>query len=74
MTDFVPLRVYPSCHFDIKRNLRVIESPATARAWWVAPFLGLKPGPLARSPGGAVGPVLDLVQIVLCAAIPEIML
>lgn len=22
MTDFVPLRVYPSYHFDIKRNLR----------------------------------------------------
>src|SRR5207248_4984844 len=31
-----------------------------------------KPGALVHSPGGAVGPVLDLVQIFLCAALPEI--
>jgi hypothetical protein len=28
--------------------------------------LGPKPGALVHSPGGAVGPVLDLVQIFLC--------
>src|SRR5260221_13895651 len=33
-----------------------------------------KPGTLVHSPGGAVGPVLDLVQIFLCAALPEIVL
>src|SRR5215831_8284333 len=32
--------------------------------------LGLKPGTLVHSPGGAVGPVLDLVQIFLCRALP----
>src|SRR5207253_8179566 len=36
--------------------------------------LGPKPGTLIHSPGGAVGPVLDLVQIFLCGALPEIML
>jgi hypothetical protein len=36
--------------------------------------LGAKPGTLVHSPGGAVGPVLDLVQIFLCAALPEIVL
>ena len=29
--------------------------------------LGPKPGALVHSPGGAVGPVLDLVQIGVCA-------
>src|SRR5205807_10182741 len=33
-----------------------------------------KPGTLVHSPGGAVGPVLDLVQIFLCGALPEIVL
>src|SRR5438105_7445466 len=37
-------------------------------------ILGPKPGTLVHSPGGAVGPVLDLVQIGLCAALPEIVL
>jgi hypothetical protein len=36
--------------------------------------VGPKPGTLVHSPGGAVGPVLDLVQIFLCAALPEIVL
>jgi hypothetical protein len=36
--------------------------------------LGPKPGALVHPLGGAVGPVLDLVQIFLCAALPEIML
>src|SRR6516165_837869 len=36
--------------------------------------VGPKPGTLAHSPGGAVGPVLDLVQIFLGAALPEIVL
>ena len=36
--------------------------------------LGPKPGTLVHSPGGAVGPVLDLVQIFLCGALPEIVL
>src|SRR4029077_9088925 len=36
--------------------------------------LGRKPGTLVHSPGGAVGPVLDLVQIFLCAALPEVVL
>src|SRR5438477_1382929 len=36
--------------------------------------LGSKPGALVHSPGGAVGPVLDLVQIFLSAALPEIVL
>ena len=35
---------------------------------------GPEPGPLVHPPGGAVGPVLDLVQIFLCAALPEIVL
>src|SRR6266704_3576325 len=34
--------------------------------------VGRKPGTLVHSPGGAVGPVLDLVQIFLCGALPEI--
>jgi hypothetical protein len=33
-----------------------------------------EPGTLIHSPGGAVGPFLDLVQIFLCAALPEIVL
>src|SRR5207244_6059271 len=33
--------------------------------------LGPKPGALVHSPGGAVGPVLDLGQISLCGALPE---
>ena len=36
--------------------------------------LGPKPGTLVHSPGGAVGPVLDLVQIGLCGALPEVVL
>src|SRR5256885_10571230 len=36
--------------------------------------LGPKSGTLIHSAGGAVGPVLDLVQIFLCAALPEIVL
>src|ERR1700751_3260996 len=36
--------------------------------------VGPEPGTLVHSSGGAVGPVLDLVQIFLCAALPEIML
>ena len=36
--------------------------------------LGPQPGALVHSPGGAVGPVLDLVQIFLCAALPEVVL
>ena len=36
--------------------------------------LGPEPGTLVHSPGGAVGPVLDLVQIFLGAALPETML
>src|SRR5262245_57393381 len=36
--------------------------------------LGPKPGALVHSPGGAVGPVLDLLQISLRAALPEIVL
>ena len=36
--------------------------------------LGAKLGTLVRSPGGAVGPVLDLVQIGLCGALPEVVL
>src|SRR6516162_7429319 len=36
--------------------------------------LGPKPGAPIHSPGGAVDPVLDLVQIFLCAALPEIVL
>jgi hypothetical protein len=36
--------------------------------------LGAKPGTLVHSPGGAVGPVLDLVQIGLCGALPEVVL
>ena len=35
---------------------------------------GPEPGALVHSPGGAVGPVLDLVQIFLGAALPEIVL
>src|SRR5215831_199217 len=35
---------------------------------------GPKPGALVHSPGGAVGPVLDLVQIALCGALPEVVL
>src|SRR3954453_21423678 len=35
---------------------------------------GPEPGDLVHSPGGAVGPVLDLVQIFLGAALPEIVL
>src|SRR5436189_1285246 len=35
---------------------------------------GPQPGALVHSPGGAVGPVLDLVQIFLCGALPEIVL
>src|SRR5437899_9738499 len=31
-----------------------------------------EPGTLVHSPGGAVGPILDLVQIFLCSALPEI--
>src|SRR6516162_9950791 len=34
--------------------------------------LGPQPGALVHPLGGAVGPVLDLVQIFLCAALPEI--
>ena len=37
-------------------------------------ILGPKPGALVHSPRGAVGPVLDLVQIFLCAALPEVVL
>ena len=33
-----------------------------------------KPGTLVYSPGGAVGPALDLVQIFLCGALPEVVL
>src|SRR6516225_3112010 len=36
--------------------------------------LGPKPRTLVHSPGGAVGPVLDLVQIFLCGALPEVVL
>src|SRR4029079_3874359 len=36
--------------------------------------LGPETGALVHSPGGAVGPVLDLVQIFLCAALPEAVL
>jgi hypothetical protein len=36
--------------------------------------LGPKPGTLVHSPGSAVGPVLDLVQIGLCGALPEVVL
>src|SRR5439155_3699431 len=36
--------------------------------------LGPKPGALVHSPGGAVGPILDLVQIFLGGALPEIVL
>src|ERR1700757_4607723 len=36
--------------------------------------VGPKPGALVHPLGGAVGPVLDLVQIFLCAALPEIVL
>src|SRR5262249_10583464 len=36
--------------------------------------LGPKPGSFVHPPSGAVGPVLDLVQIFLCAALPEIVL
>ena len=36
--------------------------------------LGPKPGTLVHSAGGAVGPVLDLVQIGLCGALPEVVL
>jgi len=36
--------------------------------------LGPKPGALVRPPGGAVGPVLDLVQIGLRGALPEAVL
>src|ERR1043166_1466495 len=36
--------------------------------------LGAKPGTLVHSPGGAVGPVLDLVQIGLCGALSEVVL
>src|SRR5580700_7187346 len=36
--------------------------------------LGPKPGTLVHSPGGAVGQVLDLVHIFLCAALPEVVL
>ena len=34
----------------------------------------LSPGALVHSPGGAVGPVLDLLQIGLCGALPEVVL
>ena len=37
-------------------------------------IVGPKPGALVHSPGGAVGPVLDLVQIGLCGALPEVVL
>src|SRR5437899_3771312 len=33
-----------------------------------------KPGTFVHSPGGAVGPVLDLVQIFLCGPLPEVVL
>src|ERR1051326_568312 len=36
--------------------------------------IGPKPGTLVHSPGGAVGPVLDLVQIGLCGALFEVVL
>jgi hypothetical protein len=36
--------------------------------------LGPEPGTLVHSPGGAAGPVLDLVQIGLRGALPEIVL
>src|SRR6516225_8234649 len=36
--------------------------------------VGPKPGTLVHSPGGAVGPVLDLVQIFLRGALPEVVL
>ena len=36
--------------------------------------VGPEPGTLVHSPGGAVGPVLDLVQIFLCGALPEVVL
>jgi hypothetical protein len=36
--------------------------------------IGPKPGALVHPPGGAVGPVLDLIQIFLCGALPEIVL
>ena len=34
--------------------------------------LGPKPGAFVHSPGGTVGPVLDLFQIGLCGALPEV--
>src|SRR5205823_13248827 len=36
--------------------------------------LGPEPGTLVHPAGGAVGPVLDLGQIFLCGALPEIVL
>ena len=36
--------------------------------------VGPEPGTLVHSPGGAVGPVLDLVQIGLFGALPEVVL
>jgi hypothetical protein len=36
--------------------------------------VGANPGTLIHSAGGAVGPVLDLVQIFLNGALPEIVL
>jgi hypothetical protein len=36
--------------------------------------LGPKPGALVHPLGSAVGPVLDLVQIFLCGALPEVVL
>src|SRR5205823_13578351 len=36
--------------------------------------LGPEPGTLVHPPGGPVGPVLDLVQIFLCASLPKIVL
>src|SRR5207237_10519093 len=35
---------------------------------------GPKPGALIHPPGGAGGPILDLVQIFLCGALPELVL
>jgi hypothetical protein len=37
-------------------------------------IVGPEPGTLVHSPGGAVGPLLDLVQVFLRGALPEAVL